>query len=317
MIQPTIVMPSSFYRVYICFGKNNCVRFLAPGKGTIAGEGLNLFQWIRDPVNIARLRNGLQHVYEVDHKELRRFLAFKIREDLEGIGEHMDKHLGGSDTLAISKQKQAQFNRLPTGIDKLNAIANAKEMTVIPRVAPRTRTETLEVYEFEDYKPDQLSPFSRLTIESLYERSPDKPPGYCIKLKLLELQTMTRSEWIDLHEFYEEALGRLWKRNARVLQAIPHADSIPFAVLYGSLFHGYDGQVTTSWHGPRRLTQERLTKVLANMNNRQASSIPIIERKRIWPRRVADDRLRRLHKGMFRLRGEAIQERRRKRTHSL
>ncbi|KAI0809806.1 hypothetical protein GGR55DRAFT_649336 [Xylaria sp. FL0064] len=171
----------------------------------------------------------------------------------------MDKHPERSDTLAISKQKQAEFHRLPTGIDKLNAIANAKEMTVIPRVAPRTRAdepgwlyllnlhqETLEVYEFEDYKPDQLSPFSRLTIESLYERSPDKPPGYYIKLKLLELQTMTRSEWIDLHEFYAEALGRLWKRNARVLQAITHADSIPFAVLYGSLFHGYDGHITTS-----------------------------------------------------------------------
>ncbi|KAI1419518.1 hypothetical protein F5Y12DRAFT_720622 [Xylaria sp. FL1777] len=319
-------MLSDFYRVYVRFGKKDCVRFLAPGNGAITSDGLQLFQWIKDPVNIARLQNGLQHVYEVDQNELRHFLTLKILEDPECMEEQINNHLGRSDILATFKKKWTEFNDLRTGVDKLEAISNAKDIMVIPRASTRKRSdepgwlylldldqETLEIYEFQDYRSQRLPPFARLTIESLYQESPNKPPGYYIKLKLSDLQTMWRSEWIRLHQIHAEALDRLWRRNARVLQTIPHADSIPFAVLYGSAYNGHDGS-TTNLRGPRRLTHERLTEVVANLNRRQPSSRPIIERKYIRPRGIVDDRVRRSNIRMFRLWGETVLERQQRRA---
>jgi hypothetical protein len=143
--------------------------------------------------------------------------------------------------------------------------------------------ETLEVYEFRDYRPRTSSPSARLTIKSLYENSPDEPPGYYIKLKLSELQAMWRSDWIREHEIHADALARLWKHNATVLQTIPHADNVPFIVLYGSVFYGKGGDGKTSRRS-RRLTQARLAEVLAVLNRRQPSKMPILERKSIVPR---------------------------------
>ncbi|KAF2971516.1 hypothetical protein GQX73_g2077 [Xylaria multiplex] len=240
-------MSSSLYRVYIRFGEDNCVRVLAPGEGLTAGDGLQLFKWIRNPSNIIRLRNGLRYVYEIDRKEISYFLELKLIEDLGFMERQMDKYLDGRDMLEMFKQKWTQFRDLHTGVDKLEAISNANEITVIPRAAPRKRIawqtnlddqETLEVYEFKDYKPQEPPPFPRLTIKSLYQKSPKKPPGYYIKLKLSELQAMMQIEWIRLHETHAEVLRKQWKQNMGVLQTVPHADSIPFAVLYGSVLYG-------------------------------------------------------------------------------
>ncbi|KAI3328117.1 hypothetical protein HD806DRAFT_485126 [Xylariaceae sp. AK1471] len=289
-------MPSSFYRVYIRFGKNNCVRFFAPGDGIIARDGLELFEWIRNPSNITRLRNGLRYVYEIDRTELHEFLEVKLREDTGYMEEQMKIYKEGSDMLTAFEQKRHEFNSLRKGVDKLEAISNAQEVMVIPRASPRKRSdrpgwlyllnldqETLEVYEFKDYKLHKSYPFARLTIKSLYEKSPDEPPGYYIKLKLSELQAMWRSDWITEHEIHADALDRLWRRNATVLQTTPHADNLPFAVLYGSVFYRKDINEKNSRRS-RRLTQARLTEVLAALNRRQPSKMPIFERETIKPR---------------------------------
>lgn len=302
-------MSSSFYRVYIRFGKNNCVRFFASGDGIVAKDGLQLFEWIRDPGNITRLRNGLQHVYEIDEFELPHFLQFKLQEDHKYREEQMSEYSAGGDMFMAFKQKHVDFNSLETGIEKLEAISNATQLTVIPRAYPRKRLdqpgwlyllnldrETLEVYEFKDYKLDLDSPFARLSVECLYEASPEGPPGYYVKLQLSELQAIWRNEWIMLHKTHAEALAQLWKQNSLLLQTVPHADSIPFAVLYGSVFDGQDGN-RASTRRSGRLTQARLTKVLATLNRRKPSNMSIFD-KHNQHRRVKDRDDRRLEQHM-------------------
>lgn len=320
-------MSSAFYRIYIRFGKNNCVRFFASGDGIVAKDGLQLFEWIRDPSNLTRLRNGLQHVYEIDEHELPHFLQFKLEEDEEYREEQMSKYEEGGDMFLAYKQKHEDFNSLETGIEKLEAISNATQLTVIPRASPRKRPDqpgwlyllnldrdTLEVYQFHDYKPDPESPFARLSVEHLYEAYPDKPPGYYIKLGLSELQAIWRNEWITLHKTHADVLAQLWKHNLLLLQTVPHADSIPFAVLYGSAFCGQEG-TRASTRRSGRLTQARLTKVLATLNGRKPSNMSIFE-KRNQHERVRDRDNRRLEQqkhllelqggtGLERLRGRA------------
>ncbi|KAI8630679.1 hypothetical protein F5Y19DRAFT_426035 [Xylariaceae sp. FL1651] len=208
------------------------------------------------------------------------------------------------------EQRRNHFNSLSKGVDKLEAISNATEITVIPRTLPRRRSgrcgnkpitnclpltyntidrpgwlylldldqETLEIYEFRDYKPPKHFPFSRLTTESLYKDSPNEAPGYYIKLTLSELQAMWRSDWVAIHEAHADALSRLWIRNRMVLQTIPHADSIPFSVLYGSVFYGKSEDGTKA-RKSTRLTQARLTKAMAALNSRQSSRLSIWQRE--------------------------------------
>lgn len=163
------------------------------------------------------------------------------------------------------------------------AISHADTMTIRLYLINLDQ-ETLEVYEFMGYSPHRDSPFERLTISSLYEVSPNKPPGYYIKLKLSDLHTMQRMDWVMEYEMRLDDLNTLWKLNEEVLQTIPHADNLPFEVLYGSVLPGkdVDGKISCM---PERLTQERLDGVLADMNRRQSSKMTTIERepiKRRW-----------------------------------
>ncbi|KAI0161299.1 hypothetical protein GGR57DRAFT_353214 [Xylariaceae sp. FL1272] len=282
-----------YYRVYIKYGQNNCVRFFAPGPGIIERDGLEFFEWVRDEKNIVRLRNGLQYVYEVADHELGVFLDTKLREDETYRKQKMDEYKSGSEMAMAFRQKRACFRSLPTGVEKLEVLASAREITTIPRTSPRKRKDgpgwlylldinkhSLEVYRFEGHPSSE-----RLTIDSLYEASPTVCPGYYIKLKLSELAAMYRTDWIAVHDAHADALDRLWGKNVSVLRTVPHADNIPFSVLYGSVFEG--GSETG--HRPRRstrLTALRLTQAIATLNNRSPSKIPFLEREPIEPRQV-------------------------------
>ncbi|KAI1108512.1 hypothetical protein F5Y14DRAFT_82160 [Nemania sp. NC0429] len=296
-------MPPGFYRVYIQFGQNNCVRFFAPGEGAIAKDGLQLFEWVRDPNNITRLRNGLRHTYEVNENELGGLLESKLREDRDFFVDQMDKCSGEEDMLAALKQKHVQFSCLQSAVDKLESISSATGMTVIPRASPRNRSDqpgwlylldlvqdTLEVYEFKDYTKNRYSPFSRPTIKSLYRAYPDKPPGYYIKLRISELESMWRSEWMTLHKVHTEALERLWRRNTIVLKSIPHADSLPFAMLYGSAHYGQDGDRRGPYEA-KRLTRARLKEAMAMLNRRQPSRASLTNKGLDQPQHAGDDHL--------------------------
>lgn len=118
----------------------SCVRFFAPGEGAIAEDGLQIFEWVRDPDNITRLRNGLRHTYEVNENELDDLIEFKLREDQSFLVEQMDKYPGEDDMLAAFRQQHVEFSCLQTGVDKLETISNATELTVIPRASPRNRS---------------------------------------------------------------------------------------------------------------------------------------------------------------------------------
>ncbi|KAI1750216.1 hypothetical protein F4782DRAFT_257412 [Xylaria castorea] len=296
-------MSSSSYRIYIRYGESNCLRFFAPGGGIVAEDDLQLFEWIRNPRNITRLRNGLQHIYEIDQKELQHFPEFKLRENRRYMKEQLNKYSEGGDMLAAFGQKHVEFSSLQTGVDMLEAISNATKSMAIPGTPTRKRAdqpgwlyllnldqEMLEVYEFKNYKPHKYSPFARLTIKSLYRESPKKPPGYYIKLKPSELQSMWRTEWNTVHEIHAETLGWLWKRNATVFQTIPHADTIPFVVLYGSASYRQHENIMNVYRSCR-LTHERLTEVLRVFNRRQPSKVPIFESEPSQPRNVVDNRL--------------------------
>ncbi|KAI1311838.1 hypothetical protein F5Y03DRAFT_290630 [Xylaria venustula] len=273
-----------YYRIYIRFGENNCVRLLAHGEGKLAKDGRRLFQWIRDPANIARLRNGLQHVYELHEEELDAFLKFKEREDPVSVLKQRKKYQGlRGGMLAALKLKRNRFKHLRDGIGLLEDLANTAEITVLPRVYLRTisdrpgwlylldlEQETLEIHWFGVYIPPSSA---RPTLQALYEASPDKSPSYYIKLKFLELQRIWRNEWVKLCQVHIEMLNRLWRRNARVLQTTKYADAIPFPVLYGSIVDGHDGK-TGSSRRPRRLTQEKLTEVLANLKGKTITQYP-------------------------------------------
>ncbi|KAI0970814.1 hypothetical protein F4678DRAFT_104307 [Xylaria arbuscula] len=272
-------MSSNFYRIYIRFGKSNCVRLLARGEGHIKTDGLKLFRWIRDSANIARLRKGIQHVYEIDEEELEEFLTSKEREDPVYVEKQMKKyqgHRGGM--LAALKRKRDRFKHLRTSLGQLEDISNATEITILPRVSPRKRSDmsgwlylldleqrTLEVYWFGVYT---LSSSARITVQSLYQELPDKPPGYYAKLTFSELQRVRRNEWVKLYDIHRERLHRLWRRNAGVLKTIKYVDAIPFAVLYGSIIDGHDGK-TGSSRRPRRLKKAKLIEALANLKGKR------------------------------------------------
>jgi hypothetical protein len=54
--------------------------------------------------------------------------------------EQMSRYKEGDDMVAAVKEQHSQFNSLETGVDKLEAIASATEITVIPRATPRKRS---------------------------------------------------------------------------------------------------------------------------------------------------------------------------------
>jgi hypothetical protein len=171
--------------------------------------------------------------------------------------------------------------------------------------------ETLEVYEFKDYSPHRFSPFARLTTKRLYQESPNAPPGYYIKLKLSELQAMWRSDWVEVHEDHAKALDKLWRQNALALRTIPHADNIPFAVLYGSVFYGKEGNGTHTRRS-RRLTQARLEEVMAVLSRRHPSKMSIFERQPMSPRTSANRRLQVTQDRVFGLRRDKTEQQRRR-----
>ncbi|KAI1179794.1 hypothetical protein F4777DRAFT_400022 [Nemania sp. FL0916] len=280
------------YRIYVQFGQDRCVRLLVPGVGSVAGIGLSLFDWLRHPNNISRLRDGLQHVYEKDKKDLMPFVQSALRRDPHLRAEWMDNFQSVPDMLVDLKKKYKQFDLLLTGVEKLEFLSNATRMTVIPSVRPRTTSgkyewlylinldqNTLEVYNFENHRALQLQPLARLEVKSIYKKFPRKPPGYYIKLKMSEFQNMLHKEWLRLHMAHEAYLGSLWRQNAKVLQTIPHADNIPFTALFGGVFYRraedrMDGQE------PKELTKERLAEIVADLNARRKSTIPIFKTQR-------------------------------------
>lgn len=108
--------------------------------------------------------------------------------------------------------------------------------------------ETLAVYEFKDYRPHELAPFARLTVESLYSTYPKNSPGYYIRLKLSELRSMWRTEWITLHETRAKELDGDWRAKKGMWMRIPHVDNIPFAALYGGIFSSIEnGNGNKQW----------------------------------------------------------------------
>ncbi|KAI0436640.1 hypothetical protein F4803DRAFT_213599 [Xylaria telfairii] len=281
---------SGSYRIYVQYGKSNCVRFFAPGDGSFAKGGLQLFEWIRNPRNITRLRNGLQHVYEVDKKELKHFLEFKLRENPAWKKKQIEKYPRGGDMLSAFRRRHDRFSSLSTGADKLEALANATRLTVIPRTSPRKRTDrpewlylidlnqnTLAVYEFKHQKAHEDAPLERLTTRALYENYLINSPGYFIILELSKLQSMWRTEWIALHETHAKQLDVEWaeRRNIWVTD-VPHADNIPFKILYGS------------WTFPRYSSfweaTDELVKIVGVFNQRQPSKVSIFEPRVIHPR---------------------------------
>ncbi|CAJ2510895.1 Uu.00g065200.m01.CDS01 [Anthostomella pinea] len=269
------------YHVYIRFGGQHCVRFLAHGRGIIATDGLELFEWVRNPANLARLRNGLKYTYEVHDKELRAFLKFKMSESQSYVARQLEIYENAEELLEDLEQERARFGLLRNGVDKLETIANATDIFTIPRTAARRRTDapgwlymldmdedTLEVYESKNYKSNE----PRLTIETLQRRRPSAPPGYYIEMKISELQAMWKKEWIATHQKHATDLADLWELNEAQLQQVPHADNLPFAVLYGSAFGGNtaDGMERRR---PMRLTGARIQEVMAMVQRGRPSKL--------------------------------------------
>ncbi|KAI0205737.1 hypothetical protein F4808DRAFT_243143 [Astrocystis sublimbata] len=265
-------MLSTSYRIYIQHGITDCLRLQPPGHGLVGGDGAQLLEWIRNPRNIERLRIGLQNVYEVDYQDL----------PLSKLKQH-----GHGKMPAVFRQEWREFSELESGVDMLEAVSNAVETTMIPRVRPRKRSdqpewlyllnlddETLEVYEFQHYGPNTSNPFKRLTIKSLYRKSPKQSPGYYVKLKLSDLKLTRRVQWHSLHKIHADRLDHLWRRNKTLFKTLTHADAIPFAVLYGSVsYKQHGGEVRQS--RSKRLTHPELTQIVAAFNRRQPSKTQI------------------------------------------
>ncbi|KAI0001535.1 hypothetical protein F4779DRAFT_604100 [Xylariaceae sp. FL0662B] len=267
---------ASQYRIYIRFGDLHCVRFSAIGNGITAEDGLELFEWIRNPANIARLKKGLEYVYEVDEEKLGLFLVWAMKEKKLDVGEEME-YWGDAEEMGKAYQREHETftTKLRTGVQKLEAIASAESIMTIPKTAPRKISDapgwiyllnldqnTLEMYGFK-YRSHR-----KLTINTLVRRSPNEPPGYYIKFSLPELQGMWRDDWVRRHQSHALALKELWKQNKGVLRAVPYAQDLPFSVLYGGVFHGK----TRGLDGRRR--SSRLTKAKLV----EASSIAITRR---------------------------------------
>ncbi|KAJ3580308.1 hypothetical protein NPX13_g250 [Xylaria arbuscula] len=135
-------MPSDIYRVYIRFGKTNYVRFIASGSGyACSSDGLRLFNWIRDPANITRLQDRLQHVYERDENELMPLLSSIMRNGRGHMRPDRISQQRRGAMLAAMKRIRADFACVQTSVDTLDAISKAKGITIIPRVSPRKRSD--------------------------------------------------------------------------------------------------------------------------------------------------------------------------------
>ena len=170
--------------------------------------------------------------------------------------------------------------------------------------------DTLEAYEFKNHRPSQNSPFERLTVSSIFEEFPDAPPGYYKKMTLSELQVMWQKDWINEHEFHAEVLNMLWKNNAELLKTVPHADTVPFAVLYGSVFDGREGNDVNKRYS-RRLTEERLTRALAALNRRNPAQVSTVRYKST--RSPKEQRRLRIEHNIQRAHAFEVQQRRAKR----
>jgi hypothetical protein len=102
-------------------------------------EGIELFEWIKNPNNITRLRRGLQHVYAIERNKIRD-LAAKLWENEPTLHELVRNYQGDSDDLADELEQQYDwFDSLRRGVYKLEAISNATNEMVIPRLPPRKR----------------------------------------------------------------------------------------------------------------------------------------------------------------------------------
>ncbi|KAI1080050.1 hypothetical protein F5B20DRAFT_148898 [Whalleya microplaca] len=232
--------------IYVRFGTIRCIRLSAVGSGIIADDGLKLFEWIRNPGNIARLRKGLGYVYEVGEEDLHFFLAWAIIEQKLDVGQRMEYCKSGEQMIETYQRYHKRFIGLKTGVEKLEAIASAQKIMTIPKTASRSRSDasgwlylinldrnTLEVYQPKGYRIHK-----KPTNATSLRGCPDEPPGYYIKFSIPELQGMWRDDWIKRHQSHEVALGELWKQRSRVRRGVSYARDLPFSLLYSGVFHG-------------------------------------------------------------------------------
>ncbi|KAI0016255.1 hypothetical protein F4780DRAFT_760203 [Xylariomycetidae sp. FL0641] len=273
------------YRVYVRLEGRHCVRFLAPGDGSIATCGVELFEWIRNPVNIQRLRKGLEHTYEVHDNELAEFLTVKLVEDEAFVERQMQEYRQGITMLRTFERKRARFELLQSGVEKLEVIAEATDILTIPRTAPRVESdrsewlymlnlddESLEVYEFRQSSSSTLEP--RATMATLLHDNPLAPPGYYIKMAFSDLRAMWRSDWIAKHRTHEESLQELWQRSAHKLLAVRFVDEVPFSALYGKLLGDLDSQ--EGLRKSTRIARVRLLRdAMATVGHARAKEIKV------------------------------------------
>ncbi|KAI1341750.1 hypothetical protein F5Y15DRAFT_346308 [Xylariaceae sp. FL0016] len=265
------------YRIYIRSDSDRNIRFQAMGNGLVAEDGLEIFQWLRSPANIERLRRGVRNVFELRNGEAGPFLEYKLKD--AAFVERMEQKCGHpSNSLeTVIEGERARFVVVhKTGVQKLEAIASCTEDMVIPKILPRRKDDaagwlylvdlkqmSLEVYGFNSYKNNK----SRLAFKTLLYLHPYSPPGYYIKIPLSGLQAMDGTDWTGMHELHAESLKELWQQNRKLLQTVPFVDNLPFHVLYGSAFDEKtsDGRVERR---STRITSARLKETLARMHTR-------------------------------------------------
>ncbi|KAI1498073.1 hypothetical protein F5X99DRAFT_394794 [Biscogniauxia marginata] len=272
---------SKQYRVYIRFNGHHCIRFIASGDGIVTSDGLELFEWARDPQNIDRLRNRCIHTHEIDDYELPKFLARKILKNKCYAARQMDTYETGNQMLKAFEEGRSRFTELRHGVDKLEAIASSEGIMTIPRTTPRKGLDaaewlylldvdrkTLEVYDFKYLNNSEPNP----TMTTVLGSNATEPPGYYIKLELSELQAMWRNDWITRHQTHANTLRELWVNNLVHLRSVPRTNDLSFSVLYGSIFHGKttDGK-TKSWS--TRMTRAKLARAMTMVRRAQASRI--------------------------------------------
>ncbi|KAI1330740.1 hypothetical protein F5Y16DRAFT_362540 [Xylariaceae sp. FL0255] len=296
------------YRVYIRYGKQNCVRFTVPTDGDISNEALKLFGWVRDPSNIRKLRNGLQYIYEIYDGELVKFLESKLRADVKYMKQQVAKYSEGGLMLEAFRVQRRYFESNSTSVtERLDFLANTTEISTISPTDIRRRSdgsgwlylidleqEALEFYGFRNtYSP------GRLRIDRLYAASPTVSPGFYLKLRFSELGNMSKSEFMATFDHHGNDLNRIWKRNAALLQTVPHADNLPYSVLYGGTF-GNSAKSEAKETRIQRLKEPRLTKILASMNRRPPSSIPFLDHDSRIAEEMCRKELAALNSGMNR-----------------
>ncbi|KAI0602442.1 hypothetical protein F4775DRAFT_588679 [Biscogniauxia sp. FL1348] len=269
------------YRVYVRFHGHYCIRFHALGDGILGRDGLDIFEWVRNPRNIDRLRKRCIHTYEIDDHELPTLLARKILENKYYAAWQMDKYESGDQMLKAFEKDRAQFAGLKTGVEKLDAIASSENIMTIPRTGPRTASdppewlylldvdkETLEVYDFKDLGNSE----PRKTMNSLVQHNVIDPPGYYIKLELSELHAMWRNDWITRHQTHANTLRELWMNNRANLRSVRRVCDLPFSVLYASVFYGKTSDSKVKRRSTR-LTRAKLAEAVKMVWHARESSI--------------------------------------------